>query len=152
MTFGVVAFTIVFQGLSIKPLLRALGLVRQSEEQYQRTRVEQIAISSAQEELNRLYQSNSISEPVYDQLRRELENRSEQARNEISAFFRQDQRRMADEVRVAKVHLITAERSAIEQALYDGLISAPTAGKMLNDADHQIEEASKVPEGESEEH
>ena len=150
MTFGVVAFTIVFQGLSIKPLLRALGLVRQSEEKYQRTRVEQIAIASVHEELNRLYRNNSIPEPVFEYLRRDLNERSEQVRNEISNFFRQDQRLMADELRSARTQLIAAEKSVIEQALHDGLISAPTAGELLNTADSRIEEMSQEPKREAE--
>jgi len=143
MTFAVVAFTIVVQGLTIKPLLRFLGLAREEEEEYQRARGERIAISSAREELNRLYRSHSMSEPVYDQLRKELDARSDQVRREIAEFYVKDQNRLTEELRDARIHLITAEKSGLEQAVHEGLISSPNATKMMDEADEQIEEISR---------
>jgi Na+:H+ antiporter len=143
MTFGVVAFTLVVQGLTIQPLLRMLGLARRAEEEYQRARVEHIAVSSAQEELNKLYRDNLISEPVYAQLRHELDARSEQARSQITQIYNKDQRRMADELRSATKHLIAAEKSAVEQAMFDGIITAETASKMLDLADRRLDDVSR---------
>jgi Na+:H+ antiporter len=143
MTFAVVAFTIVVQGLSIKPLLRVLGLAREEEEQYQRARGERIAVSSAREELDRLYRSNSISEPVYNQLRKDLDARFEQVRREITDFYAKDHDRLAGELRDARIQLITAEKSAIEEAVHDGLISAPNATKIMDIADKRIDEISR---------
>jgi monovalent cation:H+ antiporter, CPA1 family len=143
MTFAVVAFTIVVQGLTIKPLLRFLGLAREEEERYQRARGEQVAISSAREELNRLYRNHSISEPVYTRLEKDLDARSERLRNEMVEFYSQDQNHLAEELRAAKIQLVTAEKSGIEQAVHDGLISAPTATKMTDLADNRIDEISQ---------
>jgi Na+:H+ antiporter len=148
MTFAVVGFTIVFQGLTIKPLLRFLGLAREEEEQYQRVRGERIAISSARGELDRLYQSNAISEPVYDELRKDLDTRADQVRQEITGFYAKDQSRLAGELRDTRIHLITAEKSGIEQAVHDGLLSAPNGTRMIEMADKRIDEISGQAKGE----
>ena len=69
MTFGVVAFSIVVQGLTIKPLLRRLGLVKAREHEYDELKVRLAALSSAKSELEgllnarrsrRLFTSNSV--------------------------------------------------------------------------------------------
>jgi monovalent cation:H+ antiporter, CPA1 family len=143
MTFAVVSFTIVVQGLSIKPLLRILGLVREEEEQYQRVRAERVAISSARDELVRLYRSHSISEPVYDQLRKDLDARSDQVREEITGFYAKDRNRLAEELRDARIQLITAEKSGIEQAIHEGLLSATNAAKIMDAADKRADEIAR---------
>jgi CPA1 family monovalent cation:H+ antiporter len=51
MTFGVVAFTIIGQGLTMRPLLRRLGIASSAEGELERTRVRQIALAAAQSEL-----------------------------------------------------------------------------------------------------
>ncbi len=142
MTFAVVAFTIVVQGLTIRPLLRVLGLAREEEEQYQRVRGERIATAAAREELSRLYQGHSISEPVYDQLRKDLDTRSEQVRREITDLYAKDQHRLAGDLRDVRIQLITAEKSGIEQAVHDGLLSSSNATKMMDIADERIQQIS----------
>ena len=47
MTFGVVAFTIVVQGITMTPLIRLLGIGKNDEDDYSRARVRQRAIASA---------------------------------------------------------------------------------------------------------
>jgi hypothetical protein len=42
------------------------------------------------------------------------------------------------EVRIARKKLITAEKSSIEEAQQDGLISQRTAGKMLEESDRRL--------------
>jgi CPA1 family monovalent cation:H+ antiporter len=140
MTFGVVAFTLVVQGLTIKPLLRVLGLGTSEEGDYERARVRKIAVSSALAELGELLQNHLISAPVYERLRRELETRLQGADAEIDEIYAKDEARLGDEVRMAKARLVAAEKSSIEQAFHDGLISSQTAMKMIDAADQQLNE------------
>ena len=63
MTFGVVAFTIIVQGLAIKPLLRILGIRTTGENAYEQARVEQIAVSSARSELDELADNHLLVWP-----------------------------------------------------------------------------------------
>ena len=60
LTFGVVAFTIVVQGITMKPLIRLLGISTNGDDDYSRARVRQVAIASATLELESMANSNSF--------------------------------------------------------------------------------------------
>ncbi|MGH9546645.1 MAG: Na+/H+ antiporter [Terriglobales bacterium] len=146
MTFGVVAFTIVLQGSTIKPLIRLLGLGKNDEDDYSRARVRQIAIASSLSELEDMARKQLISRPVYRTLHNDLEARSEDANRAVEAIFGEDQGRLVEELNIARARLIVAEKSAIEQALHDGLITAGTASKMIEEADRYYEKRNDVSE------
>ncbi len=138
MTFAVVAFTIVFQGLAIKPLLRIMGMSTAGENPYDLARVQQIAVSSARSELDEMLRNHLLSGPAYDQLRQELDKQLERAEGQVAELYGKDTARILPEIHLAQRKLIAAERSAIEQAVRDGLISQHAANKMLEAADQQL--------------
>jgi monovalent cation:H+ antiporter, CPA1 family len=138
-TFGVVAFSIIAQGLTLKPLLGLLGVKGTTEGEYERARVRQLALSSARAELDNLRGCRALSAPLYSTLRQELEGNLAQVESEIEELYRADTSRAEDELRTARVQLSAAEREAIQRALRDGLISAATGAKMIEAVDDQIE-------------
>ncbi|HET9184324.1 MAG TPA: Na+/H+ antiporter [Candidatus Angelobacter sp.] len=142
MTFGVVAVTIVFQGLAIKPLLRALGMSAVLEDDYERARVQQIAISSARSELDDLFRNHVLSGPAYDRLRGELDGRLAHAKAQVVELYEKDETRIASEIGMAKMKLIAAEKSSIEEAVHAGLITQQTADKMIEAADQELDKLS----------
>ena len=139
MTFGVVAFTIVIQGLAIKPLLHVLGMGKVGEDAYELARVRQIAVSSARSELDRLLNAHLVSGPTYSQLRQEIEQELEEAEQRVVDLYGGDNARISSEVQTAKMKLIAARKSAIEQAVLDGLISRQSANKMIEAADREMD-------------
>jgi CPA1 family monovalent cation:H+ antiporter len=149
MTFGVVAFTIVFQGFSIKPLLNSLGISQQEDDDFARVRVRQIAASAAMTELERLHRDHLISFVVYDRLRDEIQHRIEDSRQESISLYSNHNERIGRETREARRHLVVAERSAIEYTMRAGLISARTAREMIDAADREFESLDKGEEDES---
>ncbi len=144
MTFGVVAFTIIVQGLSIKPLLRLLGIGIVREDDYETARVQQIAVSSARSELDELLHNHLVSGPAYEQLRQELDDELEHAKQRITELYGKDVSRILPEIQTARMKLIAAKRSAIEQAVRDGLISQKTADKMIDAADQELDRMAEV--------
>jgi monovalent cation:H+ antiporter, CPA1 family len=139
MTFGVVSFTIIFQGLAVKPLLRLLRITSIREDAYELARVQQIAVSSARGELEQLLHSHLLSGPAYDELRAELDKQLEQAEGQIAELYGRDTARILPEIQMAKMKLIAAEKSAIEQAVRDGLVSQQTANKMIDALDKDLD-------------
>jgi len=139
MTFGAVAFTIIVQGLTIKPLLRALRLSTSKEDDYERARVRQIALAAAQRELDSMFRSHLVSRPVYERYREEIEAQLKKAETEVAEIYGKNEARAAEEVRLAKVRLVAAEKSSIEEAVHDGLISAQSASDMINAADRALD-------------
>ncbi len=147
MTFGVVAVTIIVQGLSIKPLLRALGMNAVREDAYEIARVQQIAISSARSELDDLLRGHVISYPAYNILRQELDEQLEKAKSQVEEIYGKDATRIYPEIRLARMRLIAAEKSSMEEAVHGGLISQESANKLVEDADKQLD--SLTQEGEA---
>lgn len=146
MTFGVVAVTIVVQGLSIKPLLRALGMSAAREDAYEIARVQQIAISSARSELDDLLRSHVISIPAYNVLRGELDEQLEKAKTQVEDIYGKDATRIYPEIRLARMRLIAAEKSSMEEAVHGGLISQESANKMVESADVELDKLTQEEE------
>lgn len=61
LTFGVVAFTIVVRGITMKALIRLLGVAKNTDDDYSRARVRQVAIASAISELETMAAKHLIS-------------------------------------------------------------------------------------------
>ncbi len=139
MTFGTVAFTIIVQGLSIKQVIHLLGIMSPGEDELNRARVRKMAVSAARTELDGMLNSYLISQPAHEQLSRELDGRLAQLDAEISEIQDKDESRITREIKVARIRLITAEKSSIEQALHDGLITAKTASALCEAADRDLD-------------
>jgi len=132
LTFGVVAFTIVVQGITMKPLIRILGISTNGDDDYSRARVRQVAISSAALELENMANQQFISRHVYAQLHQELHGRLENANMAIDSILDDNHGRLSEEFKDARARLRNAEIGAIEQAMHDGWVSAITASQMIN--------------------
>jgi len=151
MTFGAVAFTLIVQGLTIKPLLRALGVSSSKEDLYGRARVREIAVAAAQGELDSMFRSHLISPPVFERYRHELESQMEKAKSDVTEIYHKDENRASEEIHLVKVRLIAAEKSSIEEAVHAGLISEQSAKGMIDAADRELDrltnpdEKSEVP-------
>lgn len=138
-TFGVVAFSIVVQGLTIKPLLSFLGLGKAEEDDYSIFRARHLAVSSARTALGQMLEQGLISPPTYEALRQHLDQRAKEAEKVMADIYAQDESRAADETRMANMRLIAVEKDAIEKALRDGLISARSAAKLLEETDRRLD-------------
>src|SRR6266446_532276 len=139
LTFGVVAFSIIVQGLTIKPLVRILRIAPPEEDAYALARVEQIAISDARAELEDLLRTHAVSHIVYEVLRQDLESRLQHVNTEIAAVYSKESSRKEAEMLTARMRLLAAERSSIEQAVHDGLITPQAAAKILDSANRELD-------------
>lgn len=139
MTFGVVAFSIVVQGLTMKPLVSWLGLVQSGTEEYDRLKANQLATASARGELMRLFERRLISKPIFDELTNELEHRLQQIEGEIVVLQRERTDYLEEERRIARHHLAMAEKSALTRAVASGMISEQSAEPCLERVNEQLD-------------
>ncbi|MGH9502675.1 MAG: Na+/H+ antiporter [Terriglobales bacterium] len=146
MTFGVVAFTIVVQGITMKPLLRLLGTREAREDDYSMARIRQVAVASALSELEDMRNGYIISVPVYNQLKTTLNEELESASDTINLVFSKDRDRLSDEFENARKRLIAAEKSSVEQALHSRLLSARTASKLFDEIDRSFDRPLQSPQ------
>ena len=139
MTFGVVAFSIIIQGLTVKPLARRLGLEEGQEDEYDRVKVRQMAATAALAELDELEKGHVISPQICDQLRAELQEQIQQVRGEIDALHGRYRTWAEEEIKLARTRMIAAQKTVIQRATGQGLISLHTAETMLAQADDELD-------------
>jgi CPA1 family monovalent cation:H+ antiporter len=140
LTFGVVAFSMIAQGLTIKPLIRVLGISTAREDETDRIRAQQIAVSSARSELNDMLRTHILSKPVHEKLGRELDAKLVTLSEEIAEIYNKDASRVESEVETAKSRLLAAQKSSLEDAVRDGLISSQTGTKAADATEAQLDE------------
>lgn len=148
LSFGVVAFSIVVQGLTIGPLVRFLRLATPGgHDEFALIRAREIAVAASHNELEELLNTRVISKPVYDQIRSELDAQIKDLRAKAVELYAQDVGRRQEELRTARRRLAEAEKSSIEAAVHSGLISTQAAASLLDDVDQRlVSEAQASPE------
>ncbi len=139
-TFGVVAFSMIAQGLSIKPLIRWLGIAEGGEDEVDRIRAQQIAVSAARSELDEMLAAHLLSTAIYEKLRRGFDTTLTTLSEQITDIYSKDSGRAQIEAQTAKIRLMAVERSSIEEAIRDGLISAQTGTKMIDATASQLDD------------
>ncbi len=139
LTFGVVAFSIIVQGFTIGPLVRSLRIVAPEEDGHALARVEQMAISDARAELEDLLKTNAVSQIVYEILRRDLESRLRRVTTDLDEMSTKKSSWKQEEMVAARMRLLAAERSSIQQAIHDGRITSEAAGRILDAAIRELD-------------
>ncbi|MBI4865298.1 MAG: cation:proton antiporter [Candidatus Riflebacteria bacterium] len=135
--FGAVFFSLLVQGLTIKPMLTRLGLVgadaRQSE--FERRMSRAICLKAALRELRRMGEDGEVSPALQERLTQEMELEKELLTREIRKLQEgHDFLTRAQEVR-ARRRLLAAQRSAIDDTFRRGLISE----QVLEDSRREID-------------
>ncbi len=139
-TFAVVAFSMIAQGLSMKWLIRKLGLsTARKEDEEDRIRAQQIAISAARSELEQMLEHHVLSVPVYEKLKKEFDKRLAELSENVSAIYSRDFSRAESELETAKVRLVAAERTSLEEAIREGLILQQTGAQAADAMDAQLD-------------
>jgi monovalent cation:H+ antiporter, CPA1 family len=147
LTFGVVAFSIVVQGLTMKPLLRLLGVLQASHDEYAIFKAKQFALGAARAELDRMRQNRAVSVPVYDELNTELEQEARTIENRIQKLQSDMPQLAAEERRQARMRILTAERSAVQRGVIEGIVTPNVGEHLLAEAAEEIEKISGEGEG-----
>ncbi|MEO8130584.1 MAG: Na+/H+ antiporter, partial [Bryobacteraceae bacterium] len=98
MAFGVVAFSIIVQGLTVKPLLALLGIETARENKYDAAKVESAAAMASRRELDYLFQDNLITQPTFEKLRDEVESKLRTTQETIEAIQEKDANIVNDEI------------------------------------------------------
>lgn len=137
MTFGVVLFTLLVQGLSIEQLIKRLGLVTvlPQRDVQQRLQTELIARRAGQAELVRLREQGVLSADLFWAMNAVYE---QEVADGIAALGRHLQAHPELEqelMLLARGDALRAERAAVNDAALRGLISSAAQAQMLAEID-----------------
>jgi len=141
MTFGIAAFSLVVQGLTIRRLTDALGIATISDEErlYQLLIARARAVDEVIEAAEDLRERNRISESVYERFSAEYTAERDDLNEAIARLLAEYPQLRDQERLVGERRLLQRERAAIRDAEYDGLVTTDVAEDLLGEVNLKLD-------------
>jgi len=137
MAFGVVLFTLLVQTMTMKPLLRRLGITTRDpiQTEYETRHGRMVAFRAAALHLDKMQREGFLSQPTWEILRPQLLARAEQLALDVRSLQEAHPELAAEELEDARRELLRAERSALRSLQHDGVISEDVFEKLATEID-----------------
>jgi len=138
--FGIVFLSLTIQGLTVSPLVRALGLGGrvEEEEQYERAVARSVAIRRAMEELKNKLDSGRVTEKIHDRVAGELEDELKGIQMQIEELEAHPDVQRSWENRTRQGTL-TLQKSTLYDLMIQGDISHEAAEELMGQVDTRLE-------------
>jgi len=139
MTFGVVGFSLIVQGLSIGKLLHVLHIGGRDKnlDTYELEKGKLIAISGASQELNLMYSEALISKHIYEILSKHYTQDIQKAKETIEKIAH-DPIVKDYEFKTSFKRLLLKEKDSIQESMKHGIISAQAGEHLINTINKEI--------------
>jgi CPA1 family monovalent cation:H+ antiporter len=139
MIFAVVIFTLLVQGLSMKTLLKKLGLIPiRTLETYEERKGEIYALGRARLELEQMHNLGALSQRNYEILAPPLQDRLKDLKADLHEVAAVEQKAVTEELHRAEERLLHAEKDGIREAYLSGIISERVMKKLLSSVDDRL--------------
>jgi CPA1 family monovalent cation:H+ antiporter len=140
MAFGVVLFTLLVQGTTIKWLLKKLGLMRQDDDQleYERRHGRLMAVEAAKEQLQQLHYRSAVSQPVWTKLSSELGTEAQSLLESQQELLAEQPTLAAAESEAVERELLRARRARLGDLARDGVISEVVFQELATEIDDRL--------------
>jgi CPA1 family monovalent cation:H+ antiporter len=141
MTFGVVLFTLLAQGTTIRFLLERLGLTERSPEWVAREmRLGRLfATQAGLRRLSQMHQEGRLPDDMWAGLRDGYRQDQEQISQEIKQLFREHAELEGEMLFQARQEALKAERGALWDALRRNLLSDAVHDELATEVDYRLE-------------
>ncbi len=128
LTFGVVLFTLLVQGLTMSPLVQRLGLSSDDprQEAYQAKRAKLMMLRAAWNELRRLEEDSVLPPRIFAQLNAEYRAAGQQIDDELDQIYQSHSELESQELRIIRAQLLRIERTMLQELQRQGLVSNNT--------------------------
>jgi len=143
MTFGVVLFSLVFQGLSLEFLARRF--FRRKDEKrmrYESLIGKRIALKASLEEIERMRGEGEIPTEIAERLSQDIRDLLEDTSEELSTLLSEDIER--DVLLSAWRKVLLAQKSALKDAARKGYIGDEVASKLMQEVDSELEKEKET--------
>ncbi|HEY5671156.1 MAG TPA: Na+/H+ antiporter [Anaerolineales bacterium] len=140
MAFGVVLFTLLVQGFTMKPLVTQLKLTERSESQdeYERRHARAVATRHAYEHLSRHHSQGLLSDHSWDIIGPLLQEHNRTLADSVQEVVSSDPQVEQEELDTARREYLSAQRSAINSLRRDGTISDEIFNQLTAEIDGAI--------------
>jgi CPA1 family monovalent cation:H+ antiporter len=142
MTFGVVFFSLVVQGLTMRPLLKLLGMVRAPIErmEYEYKRGKLRSTRAALDTLEQMLNDGTVSESAFEQLRERYKSLNQDLAEEIATLQSQSDLLSQEDLVTTQRKCLLAERSTLQDLLREGIISDDVYRKLISEIDAELQD------------
>jgi len=155
MSFGVVLWTLLVQGITLKPLMSSLGIggvKKENEQAYEVSLAESMGARTALESIERMYRSGLLSDEDRDQMDTIYLNRLEMAETDMRHHALHNKIH-SQRLESARRELIMDQMTTIREAERSGLLSTDVSHKALKLLDEEfhlssIKQAEKIADDE----
>lgn len=125
LTFGVVLFSLLVQGLSLESMLRALRLTEpRKEAEYQRLAGELLGVRAALEEVQRLRNHGLAAPQVCGPVEQDLQNQLARLSGEIDQLHMSNEALFRQQVTEVRRRALLAEKSALQASAREGVVAS----------------------------
>ncbi len=140
LTYGVVLFSLLVQGLTMRPLLAWLGLIAADKQRqiYQARRAQLLLLRAGWRELRRLEEDAVLSPRVYAQLDTQYRAAGARIESELEGLYNDQSIFEAEEQRSTQAHLLQVERSTLQELRRQGFIDDDTSRKLAESLDTRL--------------
>lgn len=148
MTFGVILFTLLVQGLTIEPLIKVLKLGRptpQYQEQYELLRGQLVAVRAALVELKKLRTQGLIGGLSAARLENKYGAQEKTLAGQLGDLQHNDLSLQEEQLRTAQQHLLQVEKDAIRDLHSQGIISEESLRELWSVLDTRAVELEQEP-------
>jgi CPA1 family monovalent cation:H+ antiporter len=143
MTFGVVLFSLVFQGLSLEFIARRyFGKKDERRMKYESLMGRRIALKASLEEIERMKREGEIPTEIAERLSQDIKALLENTSEELSAMLTEDIER--DIWLSAWRKVLLAQKSALRDAARKGYISDEVASNLMQEVDSELEKEKRL--------
>ncbi|MBN1665622.1 MAG: Na+/H+ antiporter [Anaerolineales bacterium] len=142
MAFGVVLFTLLVQGLSMRPLVRRMKLVSrsQAQEEYELRHARAAMSKAALDRLENLYKDSVLSTHSWKMLEPKVRQRAKFLAEAATQVLNQEPQLEADELEAALRDLLQTQRNTLTTMLRENLITEDIYTRLVREVDSALTE------------
>lgn len=140
MTYGVVLFSLVVQGMSMNPLLKRLGITTKSDDEieYERRHARARVAHSGLEHLRSLSEDGLISDHTWRNIQPMLEQRMDVLVGSVQEVISESPELEAEEFETARREMLRAQRSMLSTLRSSGAISDEIFNELVAEIDYAL--------------
>jgi CPA1 family monovalent cation:H+ antiporter len=141
MVFGVAAFSLIVQGLSMRYLLDGLGIVTRSEaeELYELLLGRAQAVDAGLGAAERFHDAGELPAAVYEDVRAEYGREKDDLDDAIATLLQNHPELRREQLLLGERRVLTDEKTAIADAVRQGVISDDVGERLLEEVDIKLD-------------
>ncbi len=141
MTFGLIMFNLLVQGLTIEPLMKLLKLEQKPSpelRQYELYRGQMLTAQAVRRRLEELYNRNLLSEETASFLRDEYVEREKNAADELHKIQMSNRHMKEEQLQLARRRLLQVEKSTANDLYNQGIITEDVMRELWGNIDAKL--------------